>query len=74
MESETKGISERAVPRIEDGTSAVLLQSGLDEKWWADSLKCYCYPGHVQDLLANGKTPYERRCGEPFRGTVIPCG
>ena len=27
----------RAVRRIEEGTSAVLLQSGLDEKWWTDS-------------------------------------
>ena len=27
----------RAVRRIKEVTSAVLLQSGLDEKWWADS-------------------------------------
>ena len=31
--SETNGIAERAVRRIKEGTSAVLLQSGLDEKW-----------------------------------------
>ena len=36
--SETNGIAERAVRRVKEGTSAVLLQSGLDEKWWADSL------------------------------------
>ena len=35
--SETNGIAERAVRRVKDGTSAVLLQSGLDEHWWADS-------------------------------------
>ena len=40
--SETNGIAERAVRRIKEGTSAVLLQSGLDEKWWADSMECYC--------------------------------
>ena len=34
--SETNGIAERAVRRIKEGTSAVLLQSGLDEEWWAD--------------------------------------
>ena len=34
------GIPERAVHRIKEGTSAVLLQSGLDEKWWADSMEC----------------------------------
>ena len=46
--------------------SAVLLQSGLDEKWWADSMKCFCYLRNIQDLLSDGKTPHERRFGEPF--------
>ena len=72
--SETNGIAERAVRRIEEGTSAVLLQSGLDEKWWADSMECYCYLRNVQDLLSDGKTLYEQRFGEPFRGPVIPFG
>ena len=35
--SQTNGIAERAVRRAREGTSAVLLQSGFDEKWWADS-------------------------------------
>ena len=35
--SETNGIAERAVRRVKEGTSAELLQSGLDENWWADS-------------------------------------
>ena len=72
--SETNGIAERAVRRVEEGTSAVLLQSGLDEKWWADSMECCCYLRNVQDLLAVGKTSYERRFGEPFKGPVIPFG
>ena len=33
-------IAERAVRRVKEGTSAVLLQSGLNEKWWSDSMKC----------------------------------
>ena len=53
--SETNGISERAVRTIREGTSAVLLQSGFDEKWLADFMECYCYLRHVQDLCANGK-------------------
>ena len=36
--SDTNGIAERAARRPKEGTSAVLLQSGLDEKWWADSI------------------------------------
>ena len=70
--SETSGIAERAVRRIKEGTSAVLLQSGLDEMWWADSMECYCYLRNIQDLLSDGKTPYERRFGVPFNGPVIP--
>ena len=69
---ETKGIAERAVRRINEGTSAVLLQSGLDAKWLADSMECYCYLRDVRDLQSDGKTPYERRFGEPCKGPVIP--
>ena len=59
--SETNGIAERAVRRVKEGTYAVLLQSGLDENWWADSIKCCTYLRNVTDLLSDGKTPYERR-------------
>ena len=34
--SETNGVAERAVRRVKEGTSAVLLQSGLGNEWWAD--------------------------------------
>ena len=52
--SETNGIAERKERRIKEGTSAVLLQSGLDEKWWADSMECYCYLRNIQDFLSDG--------------------
>ena len=52
--SETNGNAERAVRRVKEGTSAALLQSGLDEKWWADSMESYCHLRKVQDLLADG--------------------
>ena len=29
---------------------------------------------NVQDLLSNEKTPYDRRFGEPFKGSIIPFG
>ena len=74
--SETNGIAERAVRREKEGTSAVLLQSGLNESWWADSMECYTYLRNVTDtdVLSDGKTPYERRFGKPFEGPVIPFG
>ena len=64
--SETNGIAERAVRRVKEGTSAVLLQSGLNESWWADSMECHTYLRNVTDLLSDGKTPFE--------GPVIPFG
>ena len=55
--SETHGIAERAVRRVKEGTSAVLLQSGLDNECWTDSMECYCYLPNIQDILYDGKTP-----------------
>ena len=52
----------------------MLLQSSLDENWWADSMECYCYLRNIQDRLSDGKTPFERRFGEPFKGPMIPFG
>ena len=64
----------RAVRRVKEGTSAVLLQSGLNESWWADSMECYTYLRNVTDLLSDGKTPCEGRFGQPFNGPIIPFG
>ena len=71
--SETNGIAERAVCRTNEGTSAVLLQSCLDEKWSADSMECYCYVRNVQDFF-RWETPDGRPFGEPFNGPAIPFG
>ena len=72
--SETHGIAERAVRRVKEGTSTVLLQSGLNENWWADSIECCTYLRNVTDLSSDGKTPYERRFGQPFKGPIVPFG
>ena len=64
----------RAVRRVKEGTSAVLLQSGLDKEWYADAMECCCYLRNIQDLLSGWKTPHERRFGMPFYGPVIPFG
>ena len=52
----------------------MLSQSGLDNEWWADSMECRCNLPNVQDLLSDGRTPYERRFGMTFNGPIIPCG
>ena len=72
--SETNGIAGRAVRREKEGTSAILLQSGPDESWWADSMECYTNLRNVTDLSSDGKTPYERRFGQPFKAPIVPFG
>ena len=37
-------------------------------------MECYTYLRNIQDLLSDGKTPYEKRFGEPFKGPIIPFG
>ena len=59
--SETNGNAEIAIRRVKEGTSAVLLHRG------------YCYLRNIQDLVGDGKTLYESRFGESFKGPIIPC-
>ena len=51
----------------------MLLQSGLGNEWWADSMECFCYLRNIQDFLSDGKS-YERRIAMPFNGPVTPFG
>ena len=37
-------------------------------------MECYTYLRNVTDLLSDGKTPHERRFGQPFKGPIIPFG
>ena len=43
-------------------------------KMWAGSMECCFYLRNVQDLLADGKTSYERRFEEPLKGPMIHFG
>ena len=40
----------------------------------ADTTAGYCLLRNVQDLLADEKTPHERRFGDPLKGPGIPFG
>ena len=37
-------------------------------------MECYTYLRNVTDLLSDGKTPCERRFGQPFKGPIVPFG
>ena len=71
---ETNGVAERDVRRIKEGTSAAIVQSGWDEVWWPEAMRCYCFLHNVVDVLANGHTAYFNRFGIDFSGPIIPSG
>ena len=48
--------------------------SGSDDKWWSNSMECYCYLRDDQDLLADGKTQIEGRFGECFKDMLCSQG
>ena len=72
--SETTGNTERAVRRVREGTSALLLQSGLDEKWWAVLWNATAIGETSKTSWWLGKLHHERRFGEPFKGPMISFG
>ena len=37
-------------------------------------MECETYLRNVTDLLSDGKTPYERRLGQPSKGPIVPFG
>ena len=59
---------------MKEGTSAELLQSGLNESWWADSMECYAFLRNFTDLLCDGKRPYEGFLGNHLKRPIIPLG
>ena len=58
--SETDGIVDRAVRRVKEGTSSMLPQSGLDEKWWAESMDCHCYLRNVRERIVQASVCVQR--------------
>jgi len=72
--SETNGMIERCVQKINEGTSAVRGQSGLAEAWWPYAMRFFCFMSNVLDILIDGKTSYENRWGRKFGGPLYPFG
>ena len=64
-------IAERAVRRVKEGTSAVLLQSGLNESWWADSMDGIpiCETSKIYDLM--GRRPMKDVLGNHLKDRLF---
>ena len=55
---------------MKEGTSAVLLQSGLNESWCADSMECYTYLRNVTDFLM-GRRPMKDVLGNHLKDLLF---
>ncbi len=40
---QSNGVSERSVRKVNEGTTNVLLQTGLHPLWWCWAMRCYCF-------------------------------
>ena len=69
--SETNGIAERAVRRVKEGTSAVLLQSGLNESWWQIlwNVTPICETSEIYDLM--GRRPMKDVLGKHLKDRLF---
>ena len=83
--SEANGIVERTLRRIKEGASALLLQSGLHEKWWLIPLEVTCKTScrtrrhftngeRAQNSFPIGDLMSSDFCQRPVIGCVYFCG
>jgi Integrase core domain. len=72
--SQTKGVIERSVRVVKEGTSGALVQSGLENKGGPEAMNGFCFLRNVSDALEDGKTAYQRRYNKEFDGPLIAFG
>ena len=71
---EDHGIAERAVRRIKEETSPVLLQIRSGQRMVGGFHGVLLLSANHSRFMSYGKTPYERRFGTSFNGPVCPFG
>ena len=64
--SDANKITERAVPRVKEGTPTARVQSGRLDEWWHRAMECFSYVRNVRDKMADGKTASDKICGATF--------
>ena len=72
--SESNGIAENAVKRVNEGTSCTLSQSGFSDPWWKEAMQTFCFLRCVVDQLVGGKTAYFLRFKVDYDGPTYPMG
>ena len=71
---QTNGIAERAGRRVKEGTTCVLVQSGLNYEWWREAQEFFCFTFCVTEVMLSGLTPYQDRFSKNFDGPIYPFG
>ena len=62
-----------AVRRVKEGTSSVLVQSGLQESLWTEAMECKSVIFEMGRTYQHMATRLcERQFSSPFEGSVIP--
>ena len=64
--SETSGFTGRSVWWVKRRYVSSMVMIRIGERWWLDSMECYCYQRKVQDLY--------RQFGEPLKGPIRASG
>ena len=59
-----KACQDLTARRVKEGTAIAIVQTCA-----CDQLVCYCYLRNVHDLMADGKTAYEKKIGVNFDGS-----
>ena len=72
--SDANKITERAVPRVTEGTPTARVQSGLPEVWWDRAMECLSYVRNAHNKMPDGKTASDKICGVTFARPLIPLG
>ena len=70
--SDANKITERAVPRMKEGTPTARVQSGRPEQWWDRAMECLSYLRNAHNKMPDGKTASHKKCGVTFDRLLIP--
>ena len=72
--SNANKITDRAVPRVTEGTPTGRVQSGRSEQWWDRAMECFSFLRNVRGKMADRKTASHKKCGVTFDRLLIPNG
>ena len=71
---QTNCVADRAARRGLEGARAVLLASGLPQRWWAEAARRCCFSRNVRDPADKDFAPHQLRHQAELEGKLVPIG